>query len=175
VRLAAPVAKQLFGPTLASAGGVEETAAALAPIGVSAGIGWAVAAAGAVWLAAWTRARPRRAETWACGYALPSASMQYTARSFSELLAERLLPRFLAPRVRMTALRGAFPAPAALVSEERDPFTRGAYEPLFAALATRFARLRALQQGNAHIYLTYILSAVLVALAWISLRMSWAP
>jgi hypothetical protein len=120
------------------------------------------------------RSRPRSAdETWGCGYASPSPRMQYTARSFSEFLAERLLPRFLAPCVRMPALRGSFPGPAALASEERDPVTRGAYEPLFHALATRFARLRALQQGNAHLYLTYILSAVLAALAWISLRVRW--
>ena len=176
VRLAQPVAEQLFGSTFASAGVVQETAAALTPIGVSAGIGWALVVAGAGLVAARMRARSRRTvETWACGYALPSTRMQYTARSFSELLAERLLPRWLAPRIRVSALRGSFPAPAALVSEEQDPITHGAYEPLFTALASRFARLRALQQGNAHIYLTYILSAVLVALAWISLRTRWAP
>jgi hypothetical protein len=61
------------------------------------------------------------------------------------------------------------------VSEDRDPLTSGVYEPLFSALAGRFARLRALQQGNAHFYLTYILSAVLVALAWISWRTAWIP
>jgi hydrogenase-4 component B len=176
VRLAQPVAEQLFGPTLASADAVRETAAALTPIGVSAGIGWTLIVAGAGLVTAWTRARSRRmAETWACGYAQPSARMQYTARSFSELLAERLLPRWLAPRVRVPVLRGNFPASAALVSEEWEPLTHGAYEPLFTELATRFARLRALQQGNAHIYLTYILSAILVALAWISLRTRWAP
>ncbi len=116
VRLAQPVAAQLFGPTLASAGAVQETVAALTPIGVAAGIGWAVVVAGAGLVTARMGARSRRTvETWACGYAQPSARMQYTARSFSELLAERLLPRWLAPRVRVSALRGSFPAPAALV------------------------------------------------------------
>jgi hypothetical protein len=42
-------------------------------------------------------------------------------------------------------------------------------------LAGRFARLRGLQQGNAHIYLAYILAAVLAALAWISWRARWMP
>jgi NADH:ubiquinone oxidoreductase subunit 5 (subunit L)/multisubunit Na+/H+ antiporter MnhA subunit len=176
VRLAQPVAEQLFGTTLGSAGAVRETAAALAPISVAAGIGAALVLAGAALLAARSLVAARRtAETWGCGYALPSARMQYTGRSFSELLAERWLPRWLAPRVRASAPQGSFPAPTALASEEQDPFTSAAYEPLFTTLAARFARLRALQQGNAHIYLTYILSAVLVALAWISLRTRFTP
>jgi formate hydrogenlyase subunit 3/multisubunit Na+/H+ antiporter MnhD subunit len=176
VRLAAPVAGQLLGPGLASAGAVQQTAGALSPIGVAAALGCAAFVVGAGLVTAWMRARSgRRQETWACGYALPSVRMQYTARSFSELLAARFLPRWLAPRVRVPALEGCFPASAALVSEDRDPLTSGVYEPLFAALAGRFARLRALQQGNAHFYLTYILSAVLVALAWISWRTGWMP
>jgi hypothetical protein len=159
---------------LGSAETVRQTADALTPIGVVAALGWAIVGVSALLAGAVLRSRPRSAdETWGCGYASPSPRMQYTARSFSEFLAERLLPRFLAPCVRMPALRGSFPGPAALASEERDPVTRGAYEPLFHALATRFARLRALQQGNAHLYLTYILSAVLAALAWISLRVRW--
>ena len=175
VRLAQPVAEQLLGPTLANADAVQRTAAALTPIGAAAGIGCALFVVGAGLVTAMRARSTRTVETWACGYALPTARMQYTARSFSELLAERLLPRQLAPQIRVPALRGSFPAPVTLASEERDPILRGAYEPLFAALATRFARLRALQQGNAHFYLAYILSAVLVGLAWISLRMRWVP
>lgn len=176
VRLAEPVAAGILGPALASASAVETTASALTPIGVAARVGWALvlAAAGLAWLQRRSLSR-RTSETWACGYARPSARMQYTARSFSELLAERFLPRWLASRVQVPALRGTFPAPAALVSEEGDPLTRGAYEPLFTTLASRFARLRALQQGNAHFYLTYILSTVLVALAWMSLRARGNP
>jgi hydrogenase-4 component B len=114
-------------------------------------------------------------ETWACGYARPSVRMQYGARSFSELLASRLLASALGPRVRLPRLDGAFPGAAALASEERDPFTAGLYEPLFSGLARRFARLRGLQQGNAHAYLGYILVAVLLALAWLSWRARGAP
>jgi hydrogenase-4 component B len=171
VRLAAPVAAQLFGPGRAGAAAVQEVASALTPVGVAAGVGWAVVGVGAALVSVWLGARARRTqETWACGYARPSARMQYTARSFSELFAARLLPRWLAPRVRVGALEGCFPRPATLASEERDPLTAGVYEPLFSALAVRFARLRGLQQGNAHVYLAYVLGAVLAALAWISWR-----
>jgi len=173
VRLAEPVAGQLLGPGLASTAAVQR---ALTPIGVAAGVGWAAFLVGAALVAGWLRARGRRTqETWACGYAQPSVRMQYTARSFSELLAARFLPRWLAPRVRVPMLEGCFPGSATLASEERDPLTAGVYEPLFSALAVRFARLRGLQQGNAHAYLAYILSAVLVALAWISWRTRGLP
>jgi hydrogenase-4 component B len=129
---------------------------------------------GAALLALLLRGRQRaRAETWDCGYAAPSPRMQYTSRSFSGLLAERLLPRWLAPRVQVGAPCGAFPAAVRLVTEEGDPLTREVYEPAFGALAERFARLRGLQQGNAHLYLTYILGAILAALAWISVRTRW--
>jgi formate hydrogenlyase subunit 3/multisubunit Na+/H+ antiporter MnhD subunit len=176
VRLCEPVAAQLLGPALASAGAVEATASAVSPVGSAAIAVWAALAA-AAGLAAALRLRRRQAsdETWGCGYAAPTRRMQYTARSFSELLAERWLPHWLAPRVRVPSPRGAFPGPVQLTSEEGDPLTQGAYEPVFAALAGLFARLRALQQGNAHLYLTYILTAILAALAWISLRTRWVP
>jgi hydrogenase-4 component B len=168
VRLAGPVAAQLFGPELA---GIAAAERALTPISVAAGVGWAALLAGAGLVAASSRARGRRSEeTWACGYAQPSVRMQYTAGSFSELLAARFLPRWLAQRVRLPALDGCFPAAATLASDQRDPLTSGIYEPMFSALAGRFARLRGLQQGNAHVYLAYILGAVLAALAWISWR-----
>jgi formate hydrogenlyase subunit 3/multisubunit Na+/H+ antiporter MnhD subunit len=173
VRLAEPVAAQLLGPGLASASAVART---LTPIGVASGVGWAVLLVGAGLLAAWPSARARRTqETWACAYARPSVRMQYTARGFSELLTARFLPRWLATRVRVPALEGCFPASATLASEQRDPLVSDLYEPLFSALAGRFARLRGLQQGNAHIYLAYILGAVLAALAWISWRARGLP
>ena len=176
VRLAEPVAGQVFGPALAGAAAIQETAAALTPIGVAAAVGSMSLVVGAGLVAAWMRAgAQRRQETWACGYALPSVRMQYTARSFSELLATRFLPRWLGQRIQVPTLRGCFPGSATLVSEANDPLTSGVYEPLFSALAGRFARLRGLQQGNAHVYLAYILAAVLAALAWISWRVRWVP
>ena len=59
VRLAEPVAAQLFGPTLAGAEAVQQTAAALTPIGVAAGVGWAALVVGAGLGTARLRARSR--------------------------------------------------------------------------------------------------------------------
>ena len=109
-------------------------------------------------------------ETWACGYASVTARMQYTARSFSELLTSRVLPGPLAPATNAPIPRGALPARVAFDSNHVEPLTVRVYEPIFSAVAARFAHLRRLQQGNAHLYLAYILVAVVAALAWASLR-----
>jgi hydrogenase-4 component B len=175
VILCGPVVHDVLGPELANRDALAQTARAVAPVGAIAALGWLAIALGAPIVARLRGASAAREATWGCGYAAPSARMQYTARSFSEQFAERLLPRPLAPRVDVAPVRLPFPAPARLTSEEGDPITRKSYQPIFGAIASRFARLRVLQQGNAHLYLTYILAAVLASLLWSSLRARWLP
>jgi formate hydrogenlyase subunit 3/multisubunit Na+/H+ antiporter MnhD subunit len=176
VSLLGPIARELLGPVIASGDALAHTAAAVAPVGTVAAGSWLALAVVGCPVVALLRGRtaPRDA-TWGCGFAAPTARMQYTARSFSEQFAERLLPRPLAPRVRTAPIRGPLPEPARFATEEGDPITRGSYEPIFSAIAGRFARLRVLQQGNAHLYLAYILVALLASLFWSSLRARWLP
>jgi NADH:ubiquinone oxidoreductase subunit 5 (subunit L)/multisubunit Na+/H+ antiporter MnhA subunit len=117
--------------------------------------------------------------TWGCGYAAPTARMQYTGRSFSELLA-RLIPRPMRPRITAPALSTddhgersnapLFAGAAAFSSDTRDPITRGVYEPFFTRMAGRLIRLRWMQQGVLHMYVAYILVVLVIALGWMSLR-----
>jgi formate hydrogenlyase subunit 3/multisubunit Na+/H+ antiporter MnhD subunit len=114
------------------------------------------------------RVRQRtRVSTWGCGYVSPNARMQYTSSSFVELMAN-LLPRPLRPRVRFRHFKGLFPARSTFQSESPDPVRRSVYEPLFARLANRCAKLRVLQQGQTYLYLAYIIVTVVLALAWSS-------
>jgi formate hydrogenlyase subunit 3/multisubunit Na+/H+ antiporter MnhD subunit len=108
--------------------------------------------------------------TWGCGYAAPSPRMQYTGRSFAELLAERVYPRSLRPKVTRKTPEGLFPTPGTFTSECPDPVTAKVYEPYFARWADRFQRLRVLQRGKVHVYLLYILVTVVLALGWSSVR-----
>lgn len=101
---------------------------------------------------------------------MPTVRMQYTGRSFAEMMAEHLLPRLLRPHTRRRAPRGWFPASSDFVSESPDPITEKVYVPLFRSCADRFSRLRILQQGKVHIYLLYIVVTVVLSLAWVSLR-----
>jgi NADH:ubiquinone oxidoreductase subunit 5 (subunit L)/multisubunit Na+/H+ antiporter MnhA subunit len=114
------------------------------------------------------------APTWGCGYLRPSSRMQYTGRSFAEMLAEHLLPEFLRPRTSSRLPQGLFPNQGAFAAECEDPLREKFYEPLFARWGNRFSRLRVLQQGKIHVYLVYIVFMVVVALSWVSVRAWWA-
>ena len=111
--------------------------------------------------------------TWGCGFNQPSVRMQYTGRSFAQLLADHLLPRFLRPRATIKRPAGLFPAQGEFTGRSPDPFTERGYEPFFAHWARGFAWLRILQQGQVNSYLTYIVMTVVLMLAWLSLRAWW--
>ncbi|MBX3155690.1 MAG: oxidoreductase [Deltaproteobacteria bacterium] len=172
---AAPLAVRAIAPVAAQLGADLDVAAvdeALAP---------ALILSGAVWLGgilaflAIRRVvrRRRAAETWGCGYTAPSPRMQYTAASFAEGL-HRLLPRALRAKVEAAPPAELFPSPARLAVDRRDPFTRAAYEPLLDRLARRFSQLRWVQQGLLHIYILYVVIAVVLGLVIVTLRDGWA-
>ncbi|HEY5955802.1 MAG TPA: proton-conducting transporter membrane subunit [Polyangiaceae bacterium] len=105
-------------------------------------------------------------ETWGCGYVAPTARMQYTGRGFSELFTSNMLTSPFAPRSAVATATGLFPDATQLTVEMNDPVTRGLYEPWFERVASRFVRLRVMQQGILHVYVLYILVTLVVALAW---------
>lgn len=119
-------------------------------------------------LIAATRRSPRRL-TWDCGYAQPTARMQYTARSLSEWLTSRLLPRFLRPAVRATAGTTLYPAMATFAMDVDEPFADRILRPIAERWAMRAMRLRWLQQGRLPLYLLYIFVALLAGVAWVVL------
>ena len=124
---------------------------------------------------AWSR-RAARADgpTWGCGYVKPTARMQYTGRSFAEMIAEHLLPRFLRPHTIEAGPAGTVPIARAISDREYpDPVSEKVYEPFFRRWAERFSRLRILQQGKVHVYLVYIVLMVVLALAWVSCARWW--
>jgi formate hydrogenlyase subunit 3/multisubunit Na+/H+ antiporter MnhD subunit len=123
-------------------------------------------------LFAWLRrGKPvARDVTWGCGYVAATPRMQYTARAFAELFGATLLPDRLRPRFSQLAPKGTFPEPGSFASTCDDPLTRDMYDPFFASVGDRFARLRWLQQGVLHVYILYILVVLVLALAWVSFR-----
>jgi formate hydrogenlyase subunit 3/multisubunit Na+/H+ antiporter MnhD subunit len=171
VSLQAPIVAELAGAAPADVRAVGGVLAPLAACNVG------LMAAIALVLAVLAR-RGRTAgvvDTWGCGYAAPGPRLQYTASSFSEMAAQRLLPRWLRPRPAARPPEGTFPRAAAFASDTADPLTRGTYEPFLARWGDRFARLRFMQQGSLHMYLVYILAAAVLGLAWIGVRRWWLP
>jgi hydrogenase-4 component B len=122
-----------------------------------------------VWLrrAAWVTG-----PTWGCGYIQPTVRMQYTGRSFAEMLAEHLLPRFLRPQLTKRFPQGLFPQAGSFEAECGDPVSEKVYEPFFRRWAERFSKLHILQHGIVNVYLVYIVLTVVAALAWVSIP--WA-
>jgi formate hydrogenlyase subunit 3/multisubunit Na+/H+ antiporter MnhD subunit len=181
--LLGPALTQLLGgfATLADIGG-----APLETLGV---INLALVLAlvgGGFGLSALLRRRPLESgQTWGCGYVAPTPRMQYTGRSFVELLSEHLLPRAFRPKVFKSRPSLAEPASASseaprarplfmpqteFGADGADPLTRGVYEPFMSGWASRVLRLRWVQQGNLQLYLAYIVIIAMLLIGWLSVR-----
>ncbi|MCU0562966.1 MAG: hydrogenase [Desulfobacterales bacterium] len=105
------------------------------------------------------------AATWDCGYAAPTARMQYTASSFAAPLigSFRLILR---PATRVQAPEGLFPKAASLHTRIEDPFEGRLFAPLFRQVRDLAARLHWLQAGPNQLYVLYVAAAVLALLLW---------
>lgn len=171
--LAAP-AGQLGGALVADAFGA--LAEQLSVLGwTSAGILGAVAVVVAVFAVRLRGRKPAVEDTWGCGYAAPTARMQYGGWSFSELIAERIFPPLLRPRSKATPPAAIFPSASRFETSGDDPLTRGFYEPFLVRWSTRFAKIRWMQQGVLHVYLLYIVLVLVLGIAWASARLWLAP
>ena len=105
------------------------------------------------------------APTWDCGYALPTARMQYTASSFAQPLLTFFWP-VLRTRERQAGLQGYFPGASSLTTETRDTYRELLFEPLFAGIRRLLGRLRGLQQGRMQLYVLYVGLALVALLIW---------
>ncbi|MFI5315168.1 MAG: proton-conducting transporter membrane subunit [Myxococcota bacterium] len=127
----------------------------------------ALALSTAIWLALRARlARTRRdaAGTWDCGYAAPTARMQYSASSFAEPLV-RVFSFALLPRTEVARRLATFPAATEFQSEVADVVLDRLVTPATRRIADLLGRLRVLQQGSVHAYLLYLWLALIALLA----------
>jgi hydrogenase-4 component B len=109
--------------------------------------------------------RPARREpTWDCGYAAPSARMQYSASSFADGLVG-LFRWALWTERHAAGIAGVFPAPARLTTHLPDPVLDRMIVPAAGWLTRATIWLRWFQRGHLHSYVLYILITVIVALA----------
>ena len=103
--------------------------------------------------------------TWDCGYAAPSARMQYTASSFAQPLTDTF-DLLLQTRRLLRAPDGLFPKEASLVTETPDPYQEYIFRPLFRTVSRDLLLLRPLQQGQVQLYILYIAVTLLLLLIW---------
>ena len=142
--------------------------AGLTEIGGALAVLAAIVAAVALFRAALLRDRaPRRALTWDCGYALPTARMQYTASSFAEPALDPFAP-LLRSHIAAAHPEGYFPLEARY-EEHVEEGGAGFPARLAQATAGALSRVTVLQLGRLQFYLLYILLTLLSLLAW------WMP
>jgi len=79
--------------------------------------------------------------TWGCGYAAPSARMQYTASSFAGSLVQSFRPLLWSHREETLPV-GPFPGPARLESHTPDMAEHDLFTPLFRGVARLFRMVR---------------------------------
>lgn len=125
--------------------------------------------AGFYWLKR-SKERTRSAEevvpTWDCGYARPTARMQYTGSSFSNEWAS-LIPWF---QTRIRRIKAVFPRSVPFRSTFQDAVGDVFVAPTVERYGERLLRFRQLQHGQVALYLLYILIALLVVFIWMLVR-----
>ena len=104
--------------------------------------------------------------TWDCGYAAPTARMQYTASSFAQPLSELFAP-VLRTRATRRDRAGLLPGRGPLATETPDVAASSCLPAgVRAALARLAERLHVLQQGRVQVYVLYIALTLVVLLVW---------
>ena len=106
----------------------------------------------------------RKTVTWDCGYARPTARVQYTAASFARSLVG-LFGWALNSRVRVPRVSGPFPERSALESHVDDPILDRQLIPDAAFLRTRMRWFNRFQQGQTQSYILYVVVALGLILA----------
>ena len=117
----------------------------------------AAALAGAAWL--WRRAHRggwARAATWDCGYAAPSARMQYTAGSFAGIITE-WFAWILRPERHEHRPEETLPQRAAWEEHTPETVLERIIQPCARAVMWVSAGARRLQHGRTHAYILYLI------------------
>jgi len=171
------LAPVLAWPAVSAAVGAWQTAwpvtPAPAPLRV---VGWAhlgLAAAGLLVAAAlWRHSHRhgwRRALTWDCGYAAPSARMQYTAGSFAATITGWFAP-VLRPERHEDPPEGPFPAHAGWSEHTPETVLERVIGPLGQVVMAVSRAARRLQRGETHSYVLYLIAGLaavgVMALVW---------
>ncbi len=104
-----------------------------------------------------------RGPTWDCGYAEPTPRMQYTAASFADGLVE-LFSIALRPERHPPQVQGLFPAPTTFASHVPEVVLDRIISPVIGWLARGAVWLRWIQHGKVHLYVLYVLAALMLML-----------
>jgi len=100
-----------------------------------------------------------RAATWDCGFAAPSARMQYTAGSFASILTG-WFGWILLPRRHASLPDGIFRSEASFAEHTPETVLERVVEPVGWVITFAARAARALQHGRVQVYLLYIVVCI---------------
>lgn len=122
---------------------------------------------GLAWVRRWrvARAPVRHAVTWDCGYAAPTARMQYTGASYVQPLTT-IFRGLLRPATQGGLTHELFPPPTHFTERIDDLAERGLYAPVYWAIARGLRVVRHLQRGQTRDYLALIFATLVLLLLW---------
>ncbi len=138
--------------------------APLVPVSIIACLLIVLIGVGSLWLRRRVRMSPSSL-TWDCGYAAPSARMQYSSSSFAQWLVD-LFGWALRPQIRTPKIDKLFPQDTPFESHVHDTVLEKAVKPITRCVVWLFALSRYLQRGSLQAYLMYILVIVICLLLW---------
>ena len=106
-----------------------------------------------------------KAETWSCGYSLPTSRMQYTASSFAEPIL-RIFRNVLGFHVKGSQPKGYFPKGERISTHIIEASEDFIFRPIFQFIKFLSAKLKMIQCGYTQLYLFYIFIFLLILLIW---------
>lgn len=101
----------------------------------------------------------RTGSTWDCGYATPTAHMQYTGGSFAGI-ARGWFAWLLRPEIMIRRVRGHFPGKALVLERVPETILEKAVMPGAAAVSFVADGARKMQHGRLHLYILYVFLGV---------------
>ena len=107
----------------------------------------------------------RAAVTWDCGYAAPTARMQYTASSFAAPLVTFFRP-VLGTATEPPRLSEPFPAASRLATHTPDLFAEWCFRRPAEWVLNRLRFVRNIQHGQMSVYILYLALTLLALLLW---------
>jgi hydrogenase-4 component B len=173
--LVAPVldtTARIWAPDLAPSFAAVSVLAPLMTITAVSGVFLAALISSSLWLATRIRRSPAAAGTgggepgtWDCGYAAPSARMQYTSSSFAQGLVA-LYGWALRPKLHRPMIQGPFPETGSFSSHVPDVVLDRLLVPAARGTGRGLGWFRWVQRGSVHAYLIYILATLVWLLLW---------
>ncbi|MBQ4330074.1 MAG: hypothetical protein IJC27_10160 [Lentisphaeria bacterium] len=103
--------------------------------------------------------------TWDCGYAKPSAKMEYTATSFSRSIVD-FFGFLLRPERKTVPVKEVFPENASIEENIEDGGISRFWQPVFSLFGKAADKIHVLQSGSLHFYLLVLVITLLVMLGF---------